>query len=782
MAGPIKLIRIEPQQPPSFQEVDSEIVMVCGVALGLVDANQPPHVLQVSDGEVKVAGVQQDDRLVRVNSLDTGKMPRTDLLEQLKVCTLLEFETGHFEALPAADGAAAKVNLSEDEEGDLDVAPAEDAQPPESKAQPQQLQGAKAKPAAKPPRKRKHKERPALLGYGASKGADGAEESDSGDLLRGASPESVSVSGNERTAPVQPARTTGEKKKKRRRAQAPEEKEEGEVSADEEEDESMLTKATSKAKKKGGVTLVARETVLREQARSELLPMVKKKRKGEGSSGRPRLKAGPRAQQQAAQDESAESAAPGGVTPPPGGAWEPARRQPQPGQLPAWGTPPPPAHSAAYPYGYAPAYSTSAPAAHGWHVHNVAVRRGPPAWQAPPPTGGVNTSRLPLEKDANGAFSLVANQVPPRHLDFDILNEYFSHFGPVVSLKLNPARHECTVSFGSREHAAAALAKPVLSEPGIILRPFRAHGAHPTAPSMPVGAGGSSSSRHLQLENGKALEKKRLTSELTVKRQQMLHQFTEQLKLLMSKMNDPKLSDTSREKYQALMTQIREKMSALSPPAPSKVFSQKPWQASAQSRAALVIPESAADDDDDSSSDSDAGDEEQVQIVDVPADAAAPAAAAAAAETSESKAPGDAKDSGQQPAEPAPEKATAKETTEANAADVDAASKATEAGAEKKAEEDAAKKATEQPPKEGAAGSAEQASVATGVDAASDGKEAPKAQAESSASASAAPADKEPEKKESTAKTDSAPPAAAGQGSSVAEAKVQESKDSAAAA
>ena len=55
-------------QKPTIEEVDSEITVVGGCAIGFVSETSPPHVLHVEPGsEMEKGGVKMDDILYKVN-------------------------------------------------------------------------------------------------------------------------------------------------------------------------------------------------------------------------------------------------------------------------------------------------------------------------------------------------------------------------------------------------------------------------------------------------------------------------------------------------------------------------------------------------------------------------------------------------------------------------------------------------------------------------------------------------------------------------------------------
>lgn len=168
-------------------------------------------------------------------------------------------------------------------------------------------------------------------------------------------------------------------------------------------------------------------------------------------------------------------------------------------------------------------------------------------------------------------------QVPPSLNKMDVLNEYFGRFGPVSSLQINQMRHEAIVTFGRMKDAEEALRFPVLNDPSIGLRPWRAKAGQrspgdvpgesagavanaPIAPSIPIIASGN-----MTLESGSVLEAKRKREELQDRRKVLLSSLTDQLKQVLARINDPATSDRNREQLQAILASIKDKINTLTP-------------------------------------------------------------------------------------------------------------------------------------------------------------------------------------------------------------------------
>jgi len=179
----------------------------------------------------------------------------------------------------------------------------------------------------------------------------------------------------------------------------------------------------------------------------------------------------------------------------------------------------------------------------------------------------------------------VAMQVPPSVNKMDVLNEYFGRFGPVSALQINQSRHEAIITFGRLEDAEEALKWPVLNDPSIGLRPWRAKAGQRgpdeapadddatlslpvTVPVQPVQSGPAvvrQASSNMMLESGAIQQAKRKKEELEERRKLLLSGLTDQLKIVMSKISDPATSEKNREQLQGILASIKEKISALTP-------------------------------------------------------------------------------------------------------------------------------------------------------------------------------------------------------------------------
>jgi hypothetical protein len=62
--------------------------------------------------------------------------------------------------------------------------------------------------------------------------------------------------------------------------------------------------------------------------------------------------------------------------------------------------------------------------------------------------------------------------------------------------------------------------------------------------------------------------KKQQIQAIEDQRKKLLHAYTEQMKTVMARINDPKTSEKNREQYQTMLTALKEKMNALTPKKP----------------------------------------------------------------------------------------------------------------------------------------------------------------------------------------------------------------------
>ncbi|CAD7941582.1 unnamed protein product [Amoebophrya sp. A120] len=115
-------------EKPVFEEVDAEIVVIAGCALGFVSKSCPPHVLHIEkSSDLDRNGIQMDDILYRVNGVDVGNpfLGKEEIMKRLteKLPLTLSF-------VKPADAATflPNYNKAEDEDEAAPAAPAADEQ------------------------------------------------------------------------------------------------------------------------------------------------------------------------------------------------------------------------------------------------------------------------------------------------------------------------------------------------------------------------------------------------------------------------------------------------------------------------------------------------------------------------------------------------------------------------------------------------------------------------------------------------------------------------------
>ncbi|CAJ1372454.1 unnamed protein product [Effrenium voratum] len=85
-------MRVTLTQPISVDEVDAEIVVVDGCALGFVSPGQAPHVLHVDPGEPAKFGVQSDDLLLSIDGQETASLSQEKVAALLRSASCLVFK------------------------------------------------------------------------------------------------------------------------------------------------------------------------------------------------------------------------------------------------------------------------------------------------------------------------------------------------------------------------------------------------------------------------------------------------------------------------------------------------------------------------------------------------------------------------------------------------------------------------------------------------------------------------------------------------------------------
>jgi hypothetical protein len=160
---------------------------------------------------------------------------------------------------------------------------------------------------------------------------------------------------------------------------------------------------------------------------------------------------------------------------------------------------------------------------------------------------------------------IIASNVPAELNTLDALNRHFRKFGEVLKITVQAADGRAFVQFAQRGAAEAAVAAPVLEKPEITLA--WAHG------DKGKGKKGKGKDRPTHLDRPAAHavlcanpevehrvnEQKRKRDEITNRRSALLGNLTEQLKMVMSKLNAEGLTEAKREALRAMILQIKEK-------------------------------------------------------------------------------------------------------------------------------------------------------------------------------------------------------------------------------
>jgi len=102
--------------PSSVKEVEGDILLLGGCALGFLAAGEPIHVLGVEDGSVAASvGVTTDAILLRIDDQDTTCMSQAALLEALRSARCLEFARHKAQVIKSSIAAEAKGDEEEDD-------------------------------------------------------------------------------------------------------------------------------------------------------------------------------------------------------------------------------------------------------------------------------------------------------------------------------------------------------------------------------------------------------------------------------------------------------------------------------------------------------------------------------------------------------------------------------------------------------------------------------------------------------------------------------------------
>jgi len=165
---------------------------------------------------------------------------------------------------------------------------------------------------------------------------------------------------------------------------------------------------------------------------------------------------------------------------------------------------------------------------------------------------------------------LIVSCIPPHLNTLDALNRHFRQFGEVLKITVQANEARASVQFSDRSAAEAATTVPVFDRPEIMLA---------WAPKTSKGRGKVGGRNRNDVQHDKPAENRVLVAdpgeqkrideskkkrdELTARKTQLLGNLTEQMKAIMTKLNDREITEEKREALRALMKTITEKMEAL---------------------------------------------------------------------------------------------------------------------------------------------------------------------------------------------------------------------------
>lgn len=171
---------------------------------------------------------------------------------------------------------------------------------------------------------------------------------------------------------------------------------------------------------------------------------------------------------------------------------------------------------------------------------------------------------------------LMVERVPPELNSLDVLNRHFRQFGEVLKITIQVADGRAFVQFAERASAEAAAAAVVLGNPDIALSwVARGKGRGKGGKGK-----GDKSERPMMIdrpienrvlvsdpeEQRRLDESKRKRDEIHNRKAALLASYTEQMKVIMLKLNDANLPEAKQEAYRALLLQMKGKMDALNAP------------------------------------------------------------------------------------------------------------------------------------------------------------------------------------------------------------------------
>lgn len=189
----------------------------------------------------------------------------------------------------------------------------------------------------------------------------------------------------------------------------------------------------------------------------------------------------------------------------------------------------------------------------------------PPQLQHPNRRGG-----------ANMADGILVSNLPPELRSMNALHHHFRRFGEILKLTIQNAEGKAFVQFADQSSAEAAKNEPVLGcgsvEINFVLRDRakrgcgrgRARGRGESGPSAPPEGIQNRVLVTDPEERRRVEDATRKKDEISSRKRELQQQLTEQLKVLMVKLQDKELSEDRRESYKALLLKIKGRLNVLS--------------------------------------------------------------------------------------------------------------------------------------------------------------------------------------------------------------------------
>lgn len=178
------------------------------------------------------------------------------------------------------------------------------------------------------------------------------------------------------------------------------------------------------------------------------------------------------------------------------------------------------------------------------------------------------------------ADGLVVNNVPPELLSMATLHRHFRRFGEIMKLTIHDAEGRAFIQYAEQPAAEAAKQEVVLDCPDIevswVKRKTKGGGKNKRDKGQ-LAPDGSYMPRVLisdPEERKKFEDATQRRGQVELKKKELLQQYTKQLQMVLSKLQESGLSEEKRESYNSILVKIKEKMNSVNsmaaepPPAP----------------------------------------------------------------------------------------------------------------------------------------------------------------------------------------------------------------------